>query len=91
MYADILKWTDNKRALAKINTAYEVMGFERLCAMSDSYTRILFSLFSYNFVSGDIYYKAFNKVINQRMKEARDNLVFNVELLLEEDVSSISE
>ena len=67
------------------------MGFDRLRAMSYSHTRMLTSLFSYNFASEDICYEAFNKAINQRMAEARDKLVFNGELLSEEDASNVSE
>ena len=91
MRTGVLKWTNNERALAKINDAYEEMGFERWCTMSDSHTRMIISLFSHNFVSGDICYSAFNKVINQRMKAAGDKLVYDEELLSEEDVPSISE
>ena len=79
MRTGALAWSNDERALAKINDAYEAMGVERSCAMSDSHTRTLISLFNHNFASGDISYEAFNKVTNQRMKEARDKLVYNEE------------
>lgn len=56
----MLKWENDERVLAKINNAYEAMGFERLHAMLDSHTRMFISLFSYNFAIGDICYESFN-------------------------------
>ena len=90
MHIGIIKQIIDTRALAKINNAYKEIGFERLYAISDSHTRILIRLFTFIFISGDICYKVYNMVINQRIKVAGDKLVYNKELLSEKNMSNIS-
>ena len=64
IYIGILKWTCNIRALQKINQAYLEMGFVELRKIADVDTRILFSLYSYNFISAYICYDMFKEIFD---------------------------
>ena len=67
------------------------MGFMELHKMADVYTRMLFSLYSHNFVSADICYDMFNEIFNQRMEEFSKEIMFDKDFITEDEFSSLAE
>ena len=67
------------------------MGFVELCKMADIHTRILFSLYSHNFISTNIYYDIFKEIFDQRIEEFSDKIVFDEDLIIEDEFSSLAE
>ena len=62
LYTAIMKWMWNLRVVDCINEVYLEMDFKLLTKMSDTQTRVLFSMLSYSFLLGDIYYNIFQEV-----------------------------
>ena len=91
IYTGILKWICDKRALKKINQAYSEMGFVELCKIADVHTRILFSLYSHNFISADIYYDMFKEIFDQRIEKFSDEIVFDKDFITEDKSSLLAE
>ena len=58
--------------------------------MLDTHTRMLFSLSSNSFVSGNIYYYAFSNWLH-KIESSDSDVEFDEDLLLEEDVSAFLE
>ena len=67
------------------------MGFVELHKMADMYTRMLFSLYSHNFISADICYDMFKEIFNQRMEEFSEEIVFDEDFIVEDEFSSLAE
>ena len=80
----------DSRAVDCINEVYLEMSFKLLTKISDTLTRMLFSMFSYSLLSGDIYYDIFQEVF-QRIDNAPNNTVFDNEMVNEEEFSPIVE
>ena len=59
--------------------------------MADVYTRMLFSLYSHNFVSADICYDVFNVIFSQRIEALPKKIVFDKELISKDKFSLLSE
>ena len=91
IYTGILKWTYNKRAFKKINTAYLDIGFVELHKMVDMHTRMLFGLYSYNFISTNICYDMFKEIFDQRMEEFSEEIVFDEDFIAEDEFSLLAE
>ena len=58
--------------------------------MSDAHTRILFSLYSYNFVSTDIYHDVFSEIFSQRIEVFPKEIVFDQAFISEDEFSLIT-
>ena len=90
IYMSILKWVYDKRALKKINQAYSEIGFVELHKMADVHTRMLFSLYSHNFISADICYNMFKEIFDQRIEEFSDKIIFDKDFIAEDKFSSLA-
>ena len=80
LYTAIMIWMWDSRAVDYINEVYLEMGFKLLTKISDTQTRILFCIFSYSFLLGDICYDIFQEVF-QRIDNAPDDVVFDNEMI----------
>ena len=67
------------------------MGFVELRKMADMHTRMLFSLYSHNFISADICYDMFKEIFDQRIEEFSDEIVFDENFIAEDKFSSLTE
>ena len=68
IYTRIMKCIWDTRALEKVNVVYSKIGFNKLCKMTNTYTIMLFSLHSHNFISADICYDMFKEAFGLRIK-----------------------
>ena len=59
--------------------------------MADVYTRILFSLYSHNFISADICYDMFKEIFDQRIEEFSEEIFFDEDFITEDKFSSLAE
>ena len=87
----LMRWTWDARALEKINDAYSKMGFPQLCKMSDTHTRMLLSLHSHNFISGDICYDVFKDVFGSRIDSMDKAMTFDSRIIDENEFSPLVE
>ena len=90
IYMAILKWICDERALKKINIAYSDIGFVELRKMVDVHVRMLFSLYSHNFISTDICFDIFKEIFDQRMEEFSEEIVFNEDFISEDEFSLLT-
>ena len=67
------------------------MGFVKLCKIADIYTRMLFSLYSHNFISTDICYDMFKEIFDQRIEEFSEEIVFDEDFIAEDEFSLLAE
>ena len=67
------------------------MGFVELRKISDSYTRMLFSLYSHNFASTNIFYDVFNEIFSQRIEVLPKKIVFDKDLISKDEFSLLAE
>ena len=69
----------NSKALEKINIAYSKLGFSELHWILDTHSRILFSLFSHNFVTANMSFNLFEDVLARidEAKEENNRIVYN--------------
>ena len=85
-----MKWTCDTRALEKINVVYSEMGFNQLCTMSDTHTRMLLSLQSLNFISADMRYDTLKDVYGPRI-DSQEDIAFDGDFIEECDFSPLIE
>ena len=66
---------------------YLKLGFNVLQRILDTYSRILFSLFNYNFVTADMNYNLFKSILEKidNAKKKNDRIVCNEEIVLKEN------
>ena len=60
----ITKWMTNSKTRSLMSEAYCKMGFTRLGKMSDAQVCMLFSLFSYCFINGEISCSIFQRILD---------------------------
>ena len=65
VYTGIATWTHNEQVRRRINEVYTDLGFPTLLHLSDTHVRIIISLFSHSFISGEISCEIFNSVLNR--------------------------
>ena len=64
----------DSRALETINSAYSKLGFNALHRISDTHSRMLFSLFSHNFVTANISYNLFKDIL-KKIDDAKKKMI----------------
>ena len=67
------------------------MGFIELSKIADVHTRMLFSLYSYNFISTDICYNVFDEIFVHRIEEYPEEMVLDEDFIKEDEFSLLAE
>ena len=88
--ASIAKWASNPKFILLINGVHEEMGFPKLVYISDAQARILITLCSHCFISGEISCEVFQSIMNS-VDESEDEVFHNQDILCEEDIESFIE
>ena len=91
MCSGLMRWTCDTRALDKINSAYSEMGFTQTRKMSDTHTRMLLSLHSHNFISGDLCYDLFKDIFGPRIDALDEAMKFDSGVIDESEFSPLVE
>ena len=90
VFTGIMKWTYDERAVKLINDAYLPLGFNKMIRMNDTRTRMLFSLYSYAFVSGEKTCGYFVELMNN-IDDTGDEVILNHDILDVENLDAICE
>ena len=83
MCTGIFKWITDSRTLDTINSVYLKLNFNVLYKISDTHSRMLFSLFSHNFVTTNMSYNLFEIIFEKidNAKKKKNRIVFDKKIV----------
>ena len=90
VYTGIAKWTHSARVRSIVNNTYEALGLPRLIRLEDTHVRIIMSIFSHSFITGEISCEKFQRVLDS-VDDSGEIIHYDQDVLCEEDIEPFIE
>ena len=73
-----------------IYNAYEALGLPKLIRLEDTHVRIITSIFSHSFITGEISCEKFQRILNS-VDDSSEIIYYDQDILCEEDIEPFIE
>ena len=90
VYTGIAKWTHDVRARDMINSTYVALELPKLIRLDDTHVRVIMSIFSHSFITGEISCEKFQKVLDS-VDDSDDVILYNEKVLCADDIEPFIE